>query len=163
MTNVNIIKLDTPCTAGARSFWCIALIGISSKAWEWSCRPSYVSAYARIRKIEETVIWHPFLPVKTHGHFLHFFQKNSLFFVQKKGPWTGRYCSLKQISEGLFSDPEKSMCQTTGKHVDVSTPYFPLAKMNYFPKDEERTKDEHFRFCTPQSNGASRNKECSPP
>ena len=35
-----------------------------------------------------------------------------------------------------FWDPEKSMCQTTGKHVDAWTPQMPLAKMNYFPKDE---------------------------
>ena len=113
-----------------------------SKNMRMELRPSYVSAYARIRKIETTVIWHPFLPVKPHGHFLHFFPKKSLFFVQKKGPRTGRYCSLKQISEGLFSDPEKSMCQTTGKHVDVSTPLFPARKNELFSgrtkKNEER-------------------------
>ena len=52
------------------------------------------------------------------------------------------------------------MCQTTGKHVDVSTPLYAARKNELFSgrtKKDERT-NEHFRFCTPQSNDASRNK-----
>ena len=56
-----------------------------SKNMRMELRPSYVSAYARIRKIETTVIWHPFLPVKPHGHFLHFFFQKNHFFSSKKG------------------------------------------------------------------------------
>ena len=56
-----------------------------SKNMRMELRPSYVSAYARIRKIETTVILALFLPVKSHGHFLQYFSKKSLFFRPKKG------------------------------------------------------------------------------
>ena len=48
---------------------------------------------------------------------------------------------LKFILGSTFRnwDPEKSMCQTTSKHLDVSTPYFPPAKMNYDGRTNGRT------------------------
>ena len=47
---------------------------------------SYVSAYARIRKIEKTVILALFLPVKSHNHFCTFPPKMSLFSSKKGSP-----------------------------------------------------------------------------
>ena len=84
-----------------------------SKNMRMELRPSYVSAYARIRKIEKTVILTLFLPVKSHNHFLHFSPKNVTFFRPKKGPRTGLSHSLTHLTVIQFSDYAKSMAQIT--------------------------------------------------
>ena len=78
-----------------------------SKNMRMELRPSYVSAYARIRKIETTVIWHPFLPVKPHGHFLHVFLKKVTFFRPKKGSPNRPILFLKANKRGYFFGPRK--------------------------------------------------------
>ena len=80
-----------------------------SKNMRMELRPSYVSAYARIRKIETTVIWHPFLPVKPHGHFLFFFKKIT-FFRPKKGSPNRLILFLKARLGGSTFRTPKNRC-----------------------------------------------------
>ena len=112
-----------------------------SKNMRMELRPSYVSAYARIRKIETTVIWHPFLPVKPHGHFLHFFSKKSLFFRPKKGSPNRLILFLKaRLGGSTFRTPKNRCVKLPVSTSMCPPPYFPLAKMNYFSDEGRRRR-----------------------
>ena len=99
-------------------------------------------AHVTHRQFKTVWFWHPFLPVKSHDHFLHFFLKNATFSRPKKGPRTGRYHSLSSLTAIQFSDHSKSKRQTTSRQEPWSTLQMPPAKINYFPngRTDGRTK-----------------------
>ena len=100
-------------------------------------------AHVTHRQFKTVWFWHPFLPVKSHDHFLHFFLKNVTFSRPKKGPRTGRYHSLSSLTAIQFSDHSKSKRQTTSRQEPWSTLQMPPAKINYFPYGR---KTKHISF-----------------
>ena len=66
------------------------------------------------------------------------------FFSFKKGPRTGLYQSLTQLTAIQFSDHAKSKAQTTSRQERWSTLQMPLAKINYFPKRSRRNAHQFF-------------------
>ena len=103
-------------------------------------------AHVTHRQFKTVWFWHPFLPVKSHDHFLHFFLKNVFFSRPKKGPRTGRYHSLSSLTAIQFSDHSKSKRQTTSRQEPWSTLQMPPAKINYFLN--ARTDEGHQFFFT---------------
>ena len=101
-------------------------------------------AHVTHRQFKTVWFWHPFLPVKSHDHFLHFSLKNATFSRPKKGPRTGRYHSLSSLTAIQFSDHSKSKRQTTSRQEPWSTLQMPPAKINYFPDEEEGRRTSVF-------------------
>ena len=142
-----ILLLDTPCTAGARSLnffeilmlvWTLSRLGISPKTWEWSfVHPTY-----RPTQDRNDCDLVPFPPVKPHGHFLHIFFKKVNFFHPKKGSPNRLILFLKaRLGGSTFRTPKNRCVKLPVSTSMCPPPYLPLAKMNYFP-DEARTNEE---------------------
>ena len=127
-----MVLLDSPCTAGARS---------TNIQIEWTMS-SYVSAYARIRKIEKTVILTLFLPVKSHNHFLHFSPKIPLF-SSKKGSPNQAMLVVKHIN----SDPVFRSLKIQGSNYrrTAAVKHPPdAARKNQLFSGERRTNEHQF-------------------
>ena len=149
------LKLDTPCTAGARST-------ISIRACRVQTRSDVIRwASSRWRAIEENSQKIVYRGGSGGSMLLLSSCKKIRNQGPKRGPWTGWYqllTSLRAIHIWI------KKIQRLKLPVDSSTratPHIPVAKINYFPngRTDERTNGRtDIRFsCTTDGKSASRN------
>ena len=158
--------LDTPCTAGEHgsvehiiSVWIHSRPVSNGDSFQsvFSRMPSlshqkshfwaHFSSWRHQRQFNTMWFWHPFPKVKVTWPLFALFPKNATFFRPKKGPRTGRYQSLTQLTAIQFSDHSKSKAQTTSRQEPWSTLQMSLEKSIIFrtnAKERSRSRTSVF-------------------
>ena len=120
----NILKLDTPCAAGARS-----------TSFHPAVSPRYFSHIRCRTSVQRLLIWRPnyhrVRSIMSMLRFLNISPKSRKIRVRKRS--LNRWIVLVSFINGdLFSDHSKSKVQTTSRQEPCHTPQMPFAKINYF-------------------------------
>ena len=159
-----MIILDTPCTAGARSTGRLNILSVWIHSRPVSNGDSFQSVFSRMPSLSHPknhfwalfsswrhqrqfkAVWflHPLPNVKvTWSLFALFFQKCH-FFSSKKGSPNRPVPLANSINGHPVFGSRKINGSNYRKDLQWSTLQMPLAKINYFPKPNERNAHQFF-------------------